>query len=135
MAPNQVKCGSCNEIHTNFVTVNMHVRPTQPWYLPNHSELNLKGRSSMSCRVREVAHTPPYTADDAPHFAPLITLDCRGLEFTGFDPQGMWECKGAESGTKFGEIELGEGEWTDYDEKAKQSVSIMEIESKWDRAQ
>lgn len=29
----------------------------------------------------------PYTADDSGQFAPLIVLDCRGLEFVGFDPR------------------------------------------------
>ncbi|KZP00854.1 DUF866-domain-containing protein [Calocera viscosa TUFC12733] len=133
----QVKCSSCNEVHPNLVTVNMH----------EEHELNGSRGSAhfvwsckfckreSSAKFEPGAKPRPYTADDAPHFAPLITLDCRGLEFTGFSPQGAWECKGAESGTKFGEIELGEGEWTDYDEKAKTSVSIMEIESKWARAQ
>ena len=31
--------------------------------------------------------------------------------------QGIWKCKGVESGTVFSEVDLTEGEWTDYDEK------------------
>jgi hypothetical protein len=31
--------------------------------------------------------------------------------------QGIWKCVGAESGTVFSEVDLSEGEWTDYDEK------------------
>lgn len=38
--------------------------------------------------------------------------------------------EGAESGTKFEGIELQEGEWFDYDEKANDEVSIKEL--KWD---
>ncbi|KZT61345.1 hypothetical protein CALCODRAFT_27043 [Calocera cornea HHB12733] len=41
----------------------------------------------------------------AAHHAPL-----QGLELTGFDPQGLWEYKGAESETNFREIELGDSE-------------------------
>ena len=29
----------------------------------------------------------PYSADSNGQFSPLVVLDCRGLEFTGFDPQ------------------------------------------------
>lgn len=29
----------------------------------------------------------PYTAESSGKFAPLVVLDCRGLEFTGFDPK------------------------------------------------
>ena len=79
----------------------------------------------------------PYPADTNGQFAPFLTIDCRGLEFVGFDPrvcpsarwnvlclpgclQGTWRCKGAESGTVFDEVDLEEGEWVDYDEKASQ---------------
>ena len=37
---------------------------------------------------------------------------------------------GVESGTKFTGIELTDGEWFDYDEKAGEEVSIKEI--KWE---
>lgn len=70
-------------------------------------------------------------------------MDCRGLEFIEFKPdvsgpfimslshahrrQGEWEAKGAESGTAFSGIDLSDGEWYDYDEKAGEEVSIKEI--------
>lgn len=63
-----------------------------------------------------------------------MTLDCRGLEFTDFDPRGIWKCEGVEKGTKFPEVDLAEGEWVDYDEKASVPVSVMSVESKWARA-
>ena len=43
--------------------------------------------------------------------------------------QGEWEAKGLESGTKFSAIDLADGEWFDYDEKAGEEVSIKDI--KW----
>ena len=33
--------------------------------------------------------------------------------------QGKWKAVGAESGTRFDEIDLSEGEWYDYDEKVQ----------------
>lgn len=44
--------------------------------------------------------------------------------------QGEWEAKGIESSTPFTSIDLSEGEWYDYDEKAGEEVSIKEIS--WD---
>lgn len=41
--------------------------------------------------------------------------------------QGEWEAKGVESGTLFTGIDLSEGEWFDYDEKAGDEVSIKDI--------
>ena len=75
-----------------------------------------------------------YSADANGQFAPFLTMDCRGLEFVGFDPkvwpskttsficpdklrQGIWKCVGADSGTVFTDVDLEEGEWVDYDEK------------------
>jgi Eukaryotic protein of unknown function (DUF866). len=44
--------------------------------------------------------------------------------------KGEWLAEGLESGTQFSGIELTEGEWYEYDEKAGQEVSIKNI--KWD---
>lgn len=41
--------------------------------------------------------------------------------------QGEWLAKGEESNTKFDNIELHEGEWFDYDEKAGEEVSITNL--------
>lgn len=37
---------------------------------------------------------------------------------------------GAETGTKFSGIDLSDGEWFDYDEKASEEVSITNV--KWE---
>lgn len=44
--------------------------------------------------------------------------------------QGEWQAVGAETGTKFSGIDLTDGEWYDYDEKASEEVSITNV--KWD---
>lgn len=43
--------------------------------------------------------------------------------------QGEWKATGPESGTKFSGIDLTEGEWYDYDEKAGEEVSVTNV--KW----
>lgn len=46
------------------------------------------------------------------------------------DIQGSWLAEGVDSNTKFADIDLTEGEWFDYDEKANDEVSIKEL--KWE---
>jgi len=60
----------------------------------------------------------------------ILEFDCRGLEFTEFKPEGEWLAEGVDSNTKFTSIDLSEGEWFDYDEKAGDEVSIKEL--KWE---
>ncbi|KAF4209490.1 hypothetical protein CNMCM8927_005890 [Aspergillus lentulus] len=68
-----------------------------------------------------------YAGDEKRKGTKVIEIDCRGLEFTEFKPDGDWEVKGTESSTPFTGIDLSEGEWYDYDEKAGEEVSIKEI--------
>jgi hypothetical protein len=44
--------------------------------------------------------------------------------------QGDWKAVGVDSGTKFASIDLTEGDWYDYDEKASEEVSIKDV--KWE---
>lgn len=44
--------------------------------------------------------------------------------------QGDWLATGLESNTAFSGIDLQEGEWFDYDEKAGEEVSIKDL--KWE---
>ncbi|TKA76269.1 hypothetical protein B0A55_01847 [Friedmanniomyces simplex] len=57
----------------------------------------------------------------------ILTLDCRGLEFVQFKADGAWKATGVDSGTKFADIDLTEGEWFEYDEKAGEEVSIKDV--------
>lgn len=90
-----------------------------------------------------------YEQSSPPIRKNILDIDCRGLEFTEFkanvrlsrstpllrwkaakNSQGEWEAQGIESGTKFTGIDLSEGEWFDYDEKAGEEVSIINVT--WD---
>ncbi|KAG8904974.1 hypothetical protein FRB99_000933 [Tulasnella sp. 403] len=74
----------------------------------------------------------PYqmALDRGQDFAPLVVLDCRGLELTKFYPQGIWRCVGIESQTVFEEVEFEDDEWYGYDEKTKEDVRITSLETK-----
>ncbi|KAM5530616.1 hypothetical protein V8D89_015734 [Ganoderma adspersum] len=133
----KVKCTSCNEEHPKLVTLNM---------IEEREVTGGKGSTAhfvwrcglckreSSARFEPNEKPKPYTVDANGQFAPFVTIDCRGLEFIGFDPKGIWDCVGVESGTPF-EVDLEEeSEWVDYDEKAALPVGVSKIEAKWARA-
>lgn len=73
----------------------------------------------------------PYSADDNEKFKTVVVLDCRGVEPDDFFPGQGYKCSGVESGSQFNDINLEEGEWVDYDEKASESVGIYSVEHKF----
>ncbi|KAK1069098.1 hypothetical protein LTR12_012713 [Friedmanniomyces endolithicus] len=78
-----------------------------------------------------ITDTPKAYPQQSPAKAKnILTLDCRGLEFVEFKADGAWKATGVGSGTKFADIDLTEGEWFDYDEKAGEEVSIKDV--KWE---
>jgi hypothetical protein len=96
-----------------------------------------------SAKFEKASPPQPYTAEANGQFAPLVVIECRGLEFVGFDPsvtiifsfaevnkfelyhQGVWKCVGVDSGTLFREVDLSEGEWVDYDEKVGHIINAV----------
>ncbi|KAJ2993917.1 hypothetical protein HDV02_001995 [Globomyces sp. JEL0801] len=60
---------------------------------------------------------------------PLIVIEGRGWEPVEWIPTIGFRAEGVESGTVFDEIDLTDLEWCDYDEKAGESVDIMDIQS------
>jgi hypothetical protein len=59
----------------------------------------------------------------------ILEFDCRGLEFTEFKSDGEWLATGTDTGSKFTAVDLSDGEWYDYDEKAGTEVSVKDV--KW----
>lgn len=126
----KVQCTSCREIHPNWINVN---RYAQNEVSGSKGEANFVWRCK-SCKRESTAtiKNPPraYTHASPPKKQNIIEFDCRGLEFTEFKSDGEWQAKGLESPTKFSGIDLQEGEWFDYDEKAGEEVSIKDL--KWE---
>lgn len=73
----------------------------------------------------------PYMAEHSGQLETVVVFDCRGVEPVDFSPRVGYVAEGSESGTKFPEIELTEGEWCDYDEKSSVSVGVYQIEHKF----
>ncbi|CAI8013780.1 UPF0587 protein v1g245604 [Geodia barretti] len=71
----------------------------------------------------------PYSESEK--FQTIVVFECRGLEPVEFDPRGGWTAVGVDSGTKFLDVDLSQKEWSDYDERAQQPVSILDISSRF----
>jgi len=133
----KVKCTNCHEEHPKIVSLNrVEEREVSAG---KGSSAHFVWRCSQCKRESsakfEASNPPkPYSADSNGQFSPIVALDCRGLEFIDFDPRGIWKCVGTESGMVFSEVDLEEGEWVDYDEKAALPVGVSAIESEWSRA-
>ncbi|KAI1173017.1 hypothetical protein F4777DRAFT_559619 [Nemania sp. FL0916] len=125
-----VQCTSCRETHPNAISVS---RFEVNELSGSRGEANFvwkckncKRESSCSFKTSPKA----YEHSEPPKQQTVVEFDCRGLEFTSFLPDGEWLAEGLDSGTKFESIELQDGEWFDYDEKANDEVSIKDL--KWD---
>ncbi|KAI4376278.1 hypothetical protein MLD38_014060 [Melastoma candidum] len=62
----------------------------------------------------------PLTFEDAESgkYTPLMLFDCRGFEPTDFSFRGSWSVQSLQ-GTTFVDIDLSDGEFTEYDEKGE----------------
>lgn len=75
----------------------------------------------------------PYSSEDGGNWVPLLAIECRGLEPYGFKPMKDEFIIVSEGGVRFDEdIELGDGEWADYDAENDCPVSLQDIEFKFE---
>lgn len=64
-------------------------------------------------------------------FAPILAVECRGLEPTAYFPGDEFVVT-SEGGAVFdSDVDFSEGDWADYDADNDQAVSISDIEFKW----
>ncbi|PNS18404.1 hypothetical protein CAC42_6221 [Sphaceloma murrayae] len=126
----KVQCTSCREIHPNWVSVSRFEKNEQSG---SRGEANFVWRCK-NCKREHTANMvdapKAYEAQSPPKAKNIAVFDCRGLEFVEFKADGDWLATGTDSGTKFESIDLSEGDWYDYDEKAGDEVSIKDL--KWE---
>ncbi|XP_053549430.1 CXXC motif containing zinc binding protein isoform X1 [Bombina bombina] len=124
----KLKCGNCGEVSDKWQ------------YITQMDSVPLKGGRGSASMVQKCklcsrensidilsSSLRPYNAEDSDTFKTIVEFECRGLEPVDFQPQAGFAAEGAETGTRFNEINLQEKDWTDYDEKAKESVGIYEV--------
>ena len=72
------------------------------------------------------------SVEDSEKFVPIAAFECRGVSPIAFEMRDGWECEGVESGTPF-EPDLSD-DWSDFDDKSQEAVSILSIETKFERS-
>nr|CAG4643606.1 EOG090X0HQJ [Ilyocryptus agilis] len=125
----KVKCSHCNEESDKWI------------YITQSESVEVKGGRGtanmvLKCKLCSREHNmdiipesvTSYNDEDQGKFKTIIKFDCRGMEPSNFSPRNGWTVEGLESGTVFSDIDLTEKEWADYDEKAKTTVGIYELE-------
>ncbi|KAJ8083944.1 hypothetical protein AAF712_000844 [Marasmius tenuissimus] len=132
----EVKCTSCNEKHPKVVALNR----TEEYEVSGGkgNTAHFVWRCGLCKRESSAKFDPsktiPYTEEHSGQLAPFLKVECRGLEFIGFEPRGSWICRG-KTGTVFQDVDLVENDmWTDYDEKTSEPVGVSEFSSEWRRA-
>jgi ribosomal protein L44E len=127
-----IECTKCRHTHEKPVNINR---------FESHEITGSRGEASFVFRCKECKSehsatltrtSKTLTAEDAEanKAAALLEIDARGVEFLEFLPEGRFMAVGSESGTKFDEVDLEDGEWYDYDDKAGAEVSVTEC--KWE---
>ncbi|XP_067935644.1 CXXC motif containing zinc binding protein-like [Watersipora subatra] len=128
----RLKCGSCGE------------ETEQHQYITILDEQPLKGgrgHASLVIKCKLCARDnsldllkdsiKPYNAENSNKFQTVAQFDCRGVEPIDFEPRLGWAASSTESNSQFDDIDLTPKEWSEYDEKAGVSVSIMEVTSQF----
>ncbi|EGP84812.1 unnamed protein product [Zymoseptoria tritici ST99CH_1A5] len=130
----KVQCTSCREVHPNWVSVSRFEMNEQSG---SRGEANFVWRCK-NCKREHTASilSPPtsYAHQSPAKPTNILTIDCRGLEFVEFKPDGEWKATGISKLTKFTSIDLTEGDWYDYDEKAGEEVSVKDVKFEIRRA-
>jgi len=134
----RVQCTSCWEVHDKAIGMSRWDKVALP---RSRGEANFVWRCKQCKRDSSasiVTQTIVPYAGEGEHG--LLSIDCRGLQLLEFFPevrqwmrewlmdQDGWACFGESTQTPFS-VDLSDGEWFDYDEKAAAEVSISEL--KW----
>lgn len=132
----RVKCTQCNEVHPKLISINRREEYDVSGGKGGKANFVWKCglcKREANAKFEQNFQTRPYSSGNE-QLEPFLTLDCRNLEFVGFDPKGTWKCVGVESRSVFDEVDLTDGEWADYDEKGVLPVGVSKVEGEWSRA-
>ena len=94
---------------------------------------NAGAKSALKKKKHKGEQPRDVTADDNGSWVPLLLVECRGLEPYAFHPLGNEFVVTSEGGVKFEtDVDLGEGDWADYDEENDASVSMSDVTFKFE---
>ena len=86
------------------------------------STLTVKTEAEVKTLLKKKKKIDPpsgsYTAENSGDWVPILAVECRGLEPKAFHPMGNEFVVSSAGGKVFDEdVDLGEGDWADYDEE------------------
>lgn len=125
----KLKCGNCGEVTAKQTCINLGETVPLP---KSKGTTNLVQKCKFCGRDGTVTMIPskgsPLTQDhsESGKFSPLMAFDCRGFEPMDFIFANGWRAVSIE-GTKFDEIDLSEGDFSEYDEKGECPVMISNL--------
>ncbi|VDM03574.1 unnamed protein product [Schistocephalus solidus] len=73
----------------------------------------------------------PYTDASSEKFSRIMRLDCRGLQPLAFSPRVGWRVTSSASSRVFDDVDLGQSDWTDYDDDGDQCVGVFDVTSRF----
>ncbi|KAI9002955.1 hypothetical protein DFJ74DRAFT_639252 [Hyaloraphidium curvatum] len=133
----RVKCTSCNELHGVPVTLD----PAEERDIGgSRGKANFVWKCGFCRRESSASFVPgsngAYGKEEDGEWKGVAQFECRGLEFVEFVPGGGWLARSTESSTEFDEVDLSDPDagYSDYDEKGKCEVAVMDFQSKLERA-
>eukprot|EP00742_Colponemidia_sp_Colp-10_P006956 GILJ01007465.1.p1 GENE.GILJ01007465.1~~GILJ01007465.1.p1 ORF type:complete len:189 (-),score=19.99 GILJ01007465.1:120-659(-) len=131
----KISCSSCNEESENEV---YFTKLDQMEMTGSRGSANFVFKCKFCKRESSVDIVPnsakAYTAQDSGKFKPFISLECRGCEPTVWIPRDGFSLKGESSGTRFSDVDLTAGDWSDFDESAGNAVGIYEVQSRFEKS-
>eukprot|EP00611_Tribonema_gayanum_P022886 TRINITY_DN4693_c0_g2_i1.p1 TRINITY_DN4693_c0_g2~~TRINITY_DN4693_c0_g2_i1.p1 ORF type:complete len:174 (+),score=54.88 TRINITY_DN4693_c0_g2_i1:39-524(+) len=71
------------------------------------------------------------TAEQSGEWVPVVAFDCRGLVPTAWHPSTDFVVTSS-GGHSFGEVDLSDGDWGEYDEENDIALSITDMEHKFE---
>ncbi|KAI9012922.1 hypothetical protein BC832DRAFT_270928 [Gaertneriomyces semiglobifer] len=131
----QFRCTKCDDVHEKFVSL------VGTEEMGNSSNARSTANLVMRCKGCKNEGSSnllpqtfkPYTDAVSSQYAPMVQIECRGLEPVAWEVADGWVAT-AESGATFSDIPLGNGEeWAEYDEKGSVPVGIVDIETGIDK--
>lgn len=91
-----------------------------------HLQIKLPGMSKPA--NLSILETFPYTAEDSGSFKTVARIEARGLDVDAWQAREDFVVV-SEGGKRFENADLGNGDYTEYDEEHDQAVSVLEIET------
>uniref|UniRef100_A0A8C5PH83 CXXC motif containing zinc binding protein n=1 Tax=Leptobrachium leishanense TaxID=445787 RepID=A0A8C5PH83_9ANUR len=124
----KLKCGNCGEVSDKWQYITLlDSAPLKG----GRGSASMVQKCKLCSRENSIDILRPslqkYNAEDNETFKTIVEFECRGLEPVDFQPQAGFSAEGKDTRTPFNDINLQEKDWTDYDEKAKESVGIYDV--------